>query len=46
MSLFTQRGESESALIVATKFGKTKVVSLLVEAGAALDLQNEVNVFH
>ena len=44
MSVITQWGESP--LILAAGSGKTEVVSLLVEAGAALDLQNEVNMWH
>ena len=32
-----------SALMEAAWRGKTEVLSLLVKAGAALDLQNEVN---
>ena len=31
-----------SALMEAAKLGETEIVSLLVKAGAALDLQNEV----
>ena len=42
MSVVTQDGES--ALIVAARRGKTEVVSLLVKAGAALELQNKVNM--
>ena len=30
----------------AVRLGKTEVVSLLVKAGAALDLQNKVNMWH
>ena len=44
MSVITQRGES--ALILAVGNGSTEVVSLLVKAGAALDLQNKVNMWH
>ena len=44
MSVISQWGES--ALIKAARSGKTEVVSLLVKAGAALDLQNEVNMWH
>ena len=44
MSVITQRGDS--ALIVAAGNGRTEVVSLLVKAGAALDLQNKVNMRH
>ena len=43
MFVITQWGESP--LMVATWSGKTEVVSLLVKAGAALDLQNEVNMW-
>ena len=42
MSIITQDGESP--LMVATWWGRTEVVSLLVKAGAALDLQDEVNM--
>ena len=44
MSVITQRGES--ALILAVGNGRTEVVSLLVKAGAALDLQDQVNMWH
>ena len=44
MSVITQRGES--ALILAVGNGRTEVVSLLVKAGAVLDLQNKVNMWH
>ena len=44
MSVITQRGESP--LMLAAGSGKTEVVSLLVKAGAALDLQNKVNMWH
>ena len=44
MSVITQDGDSP--LILAARWGKTEVVSLLVKAGAALDLQNEVNMWH
>ena len=44
MSVITQYGDSP--LMVAAWKGKTEVVSLLVEAVAALDLQNEVNMCH
>ena len=40
MSLITQHGYS--ALMLAAKESRTKVVSLLLEAGAKVDLQNEV----
>ena len=42
MSVLAQVGESP--LMLAVGSGKTEVVSLLVEAGAALDLQNVVNM--
>ena len=42
MSVVTQSGDSP--LILAARRGRTEVVSLLVEAGAALDLQNKVNM--
>ena len=32
--------------MVAARNGETEVVSLLVEAGAALDLQDQVNMWH
>ena len=35
-----------SPLMVAARWGRTEVVSLLVKAGAALDLQNKVNMWH
>ena len=44
MSVITQWGES--ALTLAAGSGRTEVVSLLVKAGAALDLQNKVNMWH
>ena len=44
MSVITQSGNSP--LILAARSGKTEVVSLLVKAGAALDLQNKVNMRH
>ena len=44
MSVITQDGESP--LILAARSGETEVVSLLVKAGAALDLQNKVNMWH
>ena len=44
MSIITQSGNS--ALILAASEGETEVVSLLVEAGAALDLQDQVNMWH
>ena len=42
MSVITQWGYS--ALMEASRNGETEVVSLLVKAGAALDLQNKVNM--
>ena len=42
MPVITQDGNC--ALMKAALKGKTNIVSLLVEAGAALDLQNEVKV--
>ena len=44
MSVIAQDGDS--LLMLAAWNGKTEVVSLLVEAGAALDLQNKVNMWH
>ena len=44
VSIVTQDGESP--LMMAARSGRTEVVSLLVEAGAALDLQDEVNMWH
>ena len=44
VSIITQSGDS--LLVLAVRSGRTEVVSLLVEAGAALDLQNEVNMWH
>ena len=44
MSVITQDGESP--LILAVRSGRTEVVSLLVEAGAALDLKDQVNMWH
>ena len=43
-SVITQSGNSP--LLEAVRSGRTEVVSLLVKAGAALDLQNEVNMWH
>ena len=40
MSVITQNGNS--ALMIAIREGRTKVVSLLLEAGANTDLQNKV----
>ena len=42
MSIITQMGNSP--LMVAARSGRTEVVSLLVEAGAALDLKDRVNM--
>ena len=42
MSVITQWGESP--LMMAARSGETEIVSLLVKAGAALDLQNKVNM--
>ena len=36
----------KSPLMVAIGSGRTEVVSLLVKAGAALDLQDQVNMWH
>ena len=44
MSVITQWGESP--LMMAASWGRTEVVSLLVKAGAALDLQDQVNMWH
>ena len=44
MSVITQSGDSP--LTLAVRSGRTEVVSLLVKAGAALDLQNKVNMWH
>ena len=44
MSVITQYGESP--LMMAARNGETEVVSLLVKAGAALDLQDMVNMWH
>ena len=44
MSVITQSGESP--LTLAARNDRTEVVSLLVKAGAALDLQNKVNMWH
>ena len=40
MSVITQRGCT--SLMIAAEEGKTEVVSLLLEAGANIDLQNKV----
>ena len=44
MSVITQWGDTP--LILAAGNGRTEVVPLLVKAGAALDLQNKVNLWH
>ena len=44
MSIITQSGDSP--LILAARRGRTEVVSLLVKAGAALDLEDKVNMWH
>ena len=44
MSIIIQRGDSP--LMMAAWNGETEVVSLLVKAGAALDLQDQVNMWH
>ena len=41
MSVITQDGDT--ALMKAAQEGRTKVVSLLLEAGANIDLQNNVH---
>ena len=52
MSIITQDGESplmeaaRNVLMEAARSGKTEVVSLLVKAGTALDLQDQVNMWH
>ena len=38
--------DGNSPLMEAASWGRTEVVSLLVKAGAALDLQNKVNMWH
>ena len=45
MSVITQRGDSP-LMVAVDRSGRTEVVSLLVKAGAALDLQNKVNMWH
>ena len=40
MSIITQDGDT--ALMIAAQEGKTEVVSLLLKAGANIDLQDEV----
>ena len=44
MSVITQSGDSP--LMMAAGSGRTEVVSLLVKAGAALNLQDKVNMWH
>ena len=44
MSVITQSGHSP--LMEAVRSGRTEVVSLLVKAGAALDMKNQVNMWH
>ena len=44
MCVITQDGESP--LILAARSNSTEVVSLLVKAGATLDLQNKVHMRH
>ena len=44
MAVITQRGYSP--LMEAVSSGRTEDVSLLVKAGAALDLQDQVNMWH
>ena len=44
MSIIKQDGDSP--LMEAAGNGETEVVSLLVKAGAALDLQDQVNMWH
>ena len=44
VSIITQCGESP--LMLAARSGETEVVSLLVKAGAALDMQDQVNMWH
>ena len=38
--------DGDSLLMDAARLGETEVVSLLVKAGAALDLQNKVYMWH
>ena len=45
MSVIVQYGHSP-LMEAVDRSGKTEVVSLLVKAGAALDLQNKVNMWH
>ena len=42
VSVITQDGKS--ALMMAAREGRTEVVSLLIEAGANINLQNKVNL--
>ena len=44
MSVITQSGDFP--LMVAASSNDTELVSLLVKAGAALDLQDQVNMWH
>ena len=44
VSVITQDGESP--LTLAARSGRTEVVSLLVKAGVALDLKDQVNMWH
>ena len=42
MSVTTQAGDS--ALMKAVMWGKGEIVSLLIKAGASMDLQNKVHI--
>ena len=42
--LLVSTQDGDTALMKAASEGEAEVVSLLVKAGAALDLQNEVNI--
>ena len=44
MSVITQDGDS--ALMIAAREGRTEVVSLLLEAGANIHIQNKVECVH
>ena len=44
MSVITQSGDFP--LMAAARRNNTELVSLLVKAGAALDLQDQVNMWH
>ena len=46
MIMYVIKQWGNSALMKAGWRGETEVVSLLVKAGAALDLQDKVNVWH